>query len=102
MADLFRIVIAELSRFLATGRVAVPPRKDVLLRSGTRCLDVERGAGTVVLDDPEPAAAQFLGMIADYVFRPRMPLPHRAPDDAAVRHVVDEAVLMTAARYATA
>ena len=50
--------------------------------------------------DPELTATQFLGMISNYVFWPRLLLAHWAPDGAAVESVVDEAVLMMVARYA--
>ncbi|MEV5904844.1 TetR/AcrR family transcriptional regulator [Streptomyces sp. NBC_00015] len=102
MADLFRIVIAELPRFPELAESQFHRGKMPYFDSVRRYLEVERDAGTVVLDDPELAATQFLGMISNYVFWPRMLLPHWAPDGAAVERVVDEAVLMMAARYVTA
>ncbi|MGW1465863.1 TetR/AcrR family transcriptional regulator [Streptomyces sp. NPDC001493] len=100
MADLFRIVIAELPRFPELGELQFSRGKLPYFDSVRRYLEAEREAGTVVLDDAELAATQFLGMISNYVFWPRMLLPHWSPDDSAMERVVDEAVLMMDARYA--
>ncbi|MFH9615488.1 TetR/AcrR family transcriptional regulator [Streptomyces pratensis] len=99
MADLFRIVIAELPRFPELAESQFNCGNMPYFDSVRRYLEAERDAGTVVLDDPELAATQFLGMISNYAFWPRMLLPHWAPDDAAVERVVDEAMV---ARYAAA
>ncbi|MFD0057336.1 TetR/AcrR family transcriptional regulator [Streptomyces sp. NPDC127168] len=100
MADLFRIVIAELPRFPELAESQFHRGKMPYFDSVRRYLEAERDAGTVVLDDPELAATQFLGMISNYVFWPRLLLPRWAPDGATVESVVDEAVLMMSARYA--
>lgn len=100
MADLFRIVIAELPRFPELAESQFNRGKMPYFDSVRRYLETERAVGTVVLDDAELAATQFLGMISNYVFWPRMLLPHWAPDHAAMEHVVDEAVAMMDARYA--
>ncbi|WP_435222127.1 TetR/AcrR family transcriptional regulator [Streptomyces sp. Tue6028] len=100
MADLFRIVIAELPRFPELAESQFNRGKMPYFDSVRRYLETERGAGTVAMDDPELAATQFLGMISNYVFWPRMLLPRWSPDSAAVEHVIDEAVSMMKARYA--
>ncbi|MCX5230919.1 TetR/AcrR family transcriptional regulator [Streptomyces sp. NBC_00233] len=102
MADLFRIVIAELPRFPELAESQFNRGKMPYFDSVRRYLEAERAAGTVVLEDPELAATQFLGMISNFVFWPRMLLPRWSPDRAAVEHVVDEAVAMMEARYAAA
>ncbi|MFE5238857.1 MULTISPECIES: TetR/AcrR family transcriptional regulator [unclassified Streptomyces] len=102
MADLFRIVIAELPRFPELAESQFHRGKMPYFESVRRYLESERDAGTVVLDDPELAATQFLGMVSNYVFWPRMLLPHWSPDSADVERVVDEAALTMAARYAAA
>ncbi|MEU0625373.1 TetR/AcrR family transcriptional regulator [Streptomyces rubiginosohelvolus] len=102
MADLFRIVIAELPRFPELAESQFRHGKMPYFDSVRRYLEAEREAGTVRVEDPELAATQFLGMISNYVFWPRLLLAHWAPDGAAVESVVDEAVLMMAARYAVA
>lgn len=100
MADLFRIVIAELPRFPELAESQFRRGKMPYFDSVRRYLEAEREAGTIRLEDPELAATQFLGMISNYVFWPRLLLAHWAPDGAAVESVVDEAVLMMVARYA--
>ncbi|MGY0021630.1 TetR/AcrR family transcriptional regulator [Streptomyces sp. cg35] len=102
MADLFRIVIAELPRFPELGETQFNRGKMPYFESVRRYLETERDAGTVALDDAELAATQFLGMISNYVFWPRMLLLNWSPDRPAMDRVVDEAVLMMEARYAVA
>ncbi|BCJ68206.1 TetR/AcrR family transcriptional regulator [Polymorphospora rubra] len=100
MADLFRIVIAEASRFPELGRTQFELGKMPFFDSVCRYLRAEAAAGTVQLDDPELAATQFLGMISDYVFWPRMLLVNWAPGKAAMARVVEEAARTLQARYA--
>lgn len=70
------------------------------LRAGVRrYLAAENAAGTARLDDAEIAATQFLGMISNFVFWPRMLLARGEPDDSAVTNAVDQAVLTMLARY---
>jgi TetR/AcrR family transcriptional regulator, regulator of autoinduction and epiphytic fitness len=102
MAALFRIVIAELPRFPELGEAHFERGKMPYFDSVRRYLDTENALGTAKLDDTELAATQFLGMISNYVFWPRMLLMNWSPDDASMAHVVDEAVLMMEARYAVA
>ncbi len=102
MAALFRIVIAELPRFPELGEAHFDRGKMPYFDSVRRYLDTENALGTAKLDDTELAATQFLGMIANYVFWPRMLLMNWSPDDASMAHVVDEAVLMMEARYGVA
>ncbi|MFC5835384.1 TetR/AcrR family transcriptional regulator [Nonomuraea insulae] len=99
MADLFRIVIAEMPRFPELAEAQFNRGKMPYFESVRSYLEAERAAGTIVVDDLDLAATQFLGMISNYVFWPRMLLPHWAPDKASMDHVVDEAVLMMRARY---
>jgi len=99
MAALFRIVIAELPRFPELGEAHFEHGKMPYFDSVRRYLDTENALGTAKLDNTELAATQFLGMISNYVFWPRMLLMNWAPDDASMAHVVDEAVLMMEARY---
>ncbi|MFD7658140.1 TetR/AcrR family transcriptional regulator [Actinosynnema sp. NPDC059797] len=102
MAALFRIVIAELPRFPELGEAHFERGKMPYFDSVRRYLDAENALGTARVDDPELAATQFLGMISNYAFWPRMLLIDWSPDDASTAHVVDEAVLMMEARYGTA
>ena len=102
MAALFRIVIAELPRFPELGEAHFERGKMPYFDSVRRYLDTENALGAARLDDPELAATQFLGMISNYVFWPRMLLMNWSPDEASMAHVVDEAVLMMEARYGVA
>ncbi|MCK9871484.1 TetR/AcrR family transcriptional regulator [Nocardiopsis dassonvillei] len=102
MAALFRIVIAELPRFPELGEAHFERGKMPYFDSVRRYLDAENALGTARLDDTELAATQFLGMISNYVFWPRMLLVDWSPDDASMARVVDEAVLMMEARYGAA
>jgi TetR/AcrR family transcriptional regulator, regulator of autoinduction and epiphytic fitness len=102
MAALFRIVIAELPRFPELGEAHFERGKMPYFDSVRRYLDTENALGAAKLDDTELAATQFLGMISNYVFWPRMLLMNWSPDDASMAHVVDEAVLMMEARYGVA
>jgi AcrR family transcriptional regulator len=77
-------------------------RQDALPRLGTPLSRHRDALGAAKLDDTELAATQFLGMISNYVFWPRMLLMNWSPDDASMAHVVDEAVLMMEARYGVA
>ncbi|MFC5750581.1 TetR/AcrR family transcriptional regulator [Actinomadura rugatobispora] len=101
MVALFRIVIAEAPRFPELGQTQFKRGKMPYFTSVRRYLEAEHEAGTVRLDDPELATTQFLGMIADYVFWPRMLLVDWSPDEASMARAVDEAVLTIEARYAT-
>ncbi|OLF05296.1 TetR/AcrR family transcriptional regulator [Actinophytocola xanthii] len=102
MAALFRIVIAELPRFPELGEAHFERGKMPYFDSVRRYLDIQNDRGVATLDDTELAATQFLGMISNYVFWPRMLLMDWSPDDASMAHVVDEAVLMMEARYGVA
>jgi TetR/AcrR family transcriptional regulator of autoinduction and epiphytic fitness len=99
MAKLFRIVIAEVPRFPELGRTQFDLGKMPYFDSVRAYLDAENARGTIRLDDAELAATQFLGMISNYVFWPRLLLVQWTPEDDAVLHVVDEAVEMMLARY---
>ena len=101
MAALFRIVIAEVPRFPELGETQFKLGKMPYFETVRRYLATEDAAGTARLDDAEMAATQFLGMISNYVFWPRMLLAHWEPDDTAVANAVDQAVLTMLARYGT-
>ncbi|MDA2804113.1 TetR/AcrR family transcriptional regulator [Nocardiopsis suaedae] len=99
MAALFRIVIAEVPRFPELGETQFRLGKMPYFESVRRYLEAENAAGTARLDDAETAATQFLGMISNFVFWPRMLLARWEPDDSAIADAVDQAVLTMLARY---
>jgi TetR/AcrR family transcriptional regulator of autoinduction and epiphytic fitness len=101
MADLFRIVIAEAHQFPELGRTHFALGKQPFWQTVRDYLDAQAAAGRIRLDHPEIAATQFLGMIADYVFWPRLLLPDWSPAQAAMDRVVIEAAHTMVARYVT-
>lgn len=100
MVALFRIVIAEAPRFPELGQTQFKLGKQPFFDAVRDYLAAESEAGTLRVEDPILAATQFLGMISNFAFWPRMLLVNWAPTDAATRRSVDEAVLTTMARYA--
>ncbi|MBB5921849.1 AcrR family transcriptional regulator [Actinoalloteichus hoggarensis] len=100
MADLFRIVIAELPRFPELAHAQFSHGKTPYFESVRRYLLAEHEAGTVRIEDVDLAATQFLGMISNYVFWPTLLVPGWQVSAERVAQVVDEAVRTFAARYA--
>ncbi|MEJ2859570.1 TetR/AcrR family transcriptional regulator [Actinomycetospora flava] len=100
MADLFRIVIAELPRFPELGRTHFEVGKMPFFDSVRDHLLAEQRAGTLRFDDADLVTTQFLGMIANYVLWPRMLLLDWDPDPTSVARAVEEAALTVHARHA--
>ncbi len=100
MVELFRIVIAEAPRFPELGKAHFDLGKQPFWRSLRDYLRAEAAAGNVVLQHPDIAATQFLGMISDNVFWPRLLLVDWAPTQRAMNRVVTEAADTMIARYA--
>jgi TetR/AcrR family transcriptional regulator of autoinduction and epiphytic fitness len=101
MTDLFRIVIAELPRFPELAKAQFSHGKMPYFESVQRYLVDETDAGTAEIADAGLAATQFLGMISNYIFWPRLLVPGWAVDDVRAGEVVDEAVRTMVARYAS-
>lgn len=99
MTDLFRIVIAELPRFPELADAQFSRGKLPYFESVRRYLGAEHEAGTVRVDDLDLAATQFLGMISNYVFWPKLLVPGWTVSTARTAEVVDEAVRTMTARY---
>ncbi|MET9224278.1 TetR/AcrR family transcriptional regulator [Lentzea sp. NPDC003310] len=100
MVALFRIVIAEAPRFPELGQTQFKLGKQPFFDSVRDYLAAERDAGTLTLDDPVGTATQFLGMISNFAFWPRMLLVNWAPTEKALAHSVNEAVQTVLARHA--
>jgi TetR/AcrR family transcriptional regulator, regulator of autoinduction and epiphytic fitness len=62
-------------------------------------LDLERDSGHLDLTDIHLVANQFLGMIADCIFWPRLLVVDFTMEEALMHLTVDEAVLTFLARY---
>lgn len=99
--DLFRVVTAEAPRFPEIGRELYALGKKPYLDRLHSYLAGEAGRGTLTIDDIPMAARQFLGMINDVVFWPRLLVPELVLSDAERETVVGEAVQTMMARYAT-
>jgi TetR/AcrR family transcriptional regulator of autoinduction and epiphytic fitness len=102
MADLFRLVIAEAPRFPELAKVNFDLGKQPFWNSVRAYLKAGAARGTLVVEHPDIAATQFLGMIADNVFWPRLLLVAWAPSKRSMDRVVSEAVDTMVARYARA
>jgi AcrR family transcriptional regulator len=100
MVDLFRIVIAETPRFPEIGRAHFDLGKMPFYDLVRRYLGAEHDAGHARVEDLDVATTQFLGMIASFVFWPRMLLLDWNPGAEAVAGAVREAVETMHARYA--
>ncbi|WP_022887813.1 TetR/AcrR family transcriptional regulator [Agromyces italicus] len=99
MTELIRAVIAESSRF--------PELRERVFDFGTlplfaavrRCFVIASAEGIAIVDDPDTASAQFLGMISTVVFWPRLIHGGWTMSDAEMHRVVHEAALTVEARY---
>lgn len=100
MADLFRIVIAELPRFPELAGAQFSLGKMPYFEHVRDYLAAESAAGSAEVPDPDLTSTQFLGMIANYLLWPRLLIPGWTvgPDRQAA--VVAEAAATTAARIA--
>ncbi|MFI8003731.1 TetR/AcrR family transcriptional regulator [Streptomyces sp. NPDC086010] len=99
MADLFRIVIAEAPRFPELAKIQFDLGKLPFFDTVADYLRAEAEAGTLSVADPTMATTQFLGMISNYVFWPRLLLVDWDPAEAEVERVVTEAVATLLARH---
>ena len=101
MDALFRIVIAEAPRFPELATIQFEHGKMPFFDTVADYLTAEVDAGCVRVDDITTAATQFLGMISNHLFWPRLLLVGWDPDGIDDDRVVDEAVATMLARYGT-
>ncbi|MFI5930758.1 TetR/AcrR family transcriptional regulator [Actinoplanes sp. NPDC051494] len=101
MTDLFRIVIAELPRFPELAKAHFAQGKLPYFEAVRTYLVTEHDAGAADIADPEMAVTQFLGMISNYLFWPRLVLPDWTVTPERTTEVVDEAVRTMVARHGT-
>ncbi|MGI5499899.1 TetR/AcrR family transcriptional regulator [Lentzea sp. CA-135723] len=99
MVALFRIVIAEAPRFPELGQTQFKLGKQPFFDAVRDYLELEHDEGTLDVADPVLAATQFLGMISNFAFWPRMLLMNWSPTEKAMAHAVDEAVHTLLARH---
>lgn len=98
--ELLRTIIAEAPRFPELRERTFDFGTLPVLRTLHRYLISETEAGAARVDDPDAAAAQFLGMIATVVFWPRLVHGDWSLSEDDVRHVVEDAAETMVARYA--
>lgn len=99
MVALFRLVIAEAPRFPELARTHFALGKLPYFESVRAYLRAEHAAGTLRVDDAQTATTQFLGMVSNFAFWPRLLIPGWSPTRAATRKAIDEAVETMLARY---
>lgn len=100
MEDLMRVVIAESPRFPELRERSFEFGTLPVLAALRRYLGAANLAGTADVDDPDMAAAQFLGMIATVVFWPRLVHGGWSLSEEETLRAVEEAALTMVARYA--
>ncbi|MDW5597768.1 TetR/AcrR family transcriptional regulator [Conexibacter stalactiti] len=99
MVALFRLVIAEAPRFPELAKTHFALGKLPYFDSVRDYLRAEQAAGTLRIADTQTATTQFLGMVSNFAFWPRLLLPAWSPTRAATRKAIDEAVATMLARY---
>lgn len=102
MTALMRTVIAESPRFPELRERTFDFGTLPVLTALGRYLRDAHAAGVAVIDDPEMASAQFLGMIASSVFWPRLMHGTWSITGGEQELVIEGAARTVAARYATA
>ncbi|MBC7972115.1 MAG: TetR/AcrR family transcriptional regulator [Verrucomicrobia bacterium] len=97
---LFRVVIAEASRFPELGNELYHRGKEPFLKRLHAYLHAQVVIGTLVIEDISLASRQFLGMINDIIFWPRFLIMDLKISDSDIENVITNAVETFLARYA--
>jgi AcrR family transcriptional regulator len=101
-APLFRVIVAESIRHPELGQELYQRGKKPYLDRLEAYVRAAVAAGMLRVDDVPLAVRQFLGMINDVVFWPRLLVADLVVTAADASRVVDEAVLTFLARYGPA
>ena len=102
VVELFRVMIAEVPRFPELGiELYERGKKPYLDRLGVY-FENEIEAGTLAMDDVSLAERQFLGMINDMVFWPRLLVRDLEVNEKEASYVVEQAVETMMVRYGKA
>jgi len=99
VAPLFRVIIAEAPRFPELGGALYEQGKKPYLDRLAAYVRSEVAAGTLRVEDVDLSVRQFLGMINDVLFWPRLLLPDLSIPPAEADRVVTEAVVTFLARH---
>lgn len=97
--ELFRVVVAEVGRFPELGRELYERGKKPWLDRLYEELTARVAVGQADIADVPLAARQFLGMINDVIFWPRLLVSDLVIDEAQVARVVEAAVATFVARH---
>ena len=98
--DLFRVIIAETTRFPELGQELYERGKKPYLDRLRVYLEAEIAAGTLAIDELPLAKRQFLGMINDVIFWPRLLIRDLEVSSEEAEDVIQGAVATFLARYA--
>jgi AcrR family transcriptional regulator len=96
---LFRVVIAEASRFPELGTELYHRGKEPFLKRLYAYLQAQVVVDTLVITDIPLASRQFLGMINDIIFWPRFLIMDLKMNDSDIENVITNAVETFLARY---
>jgi TetR/AcrR family transcriptional regulator, regulator of autoinduction and epiphytic fitness len=96
---LFRVVIAEASRFPELGTELYHRGKEPFLKRLHAYLQEQVAVGTLFIVDIPLASRQFLGMINDIIFWPRFLIMDLKISDSDIENVIVNAVETFLARY---
>lgn len=99
MVGLYRIVIAEMPRFPGLAETHFDVGKMPFFDAVRRYLAAEHDAGAARVADPVVATTQFMGMISNFTFWPRLTVVGWDPTAAETARAVDDAVATMVARY---
>jgi TetR/AcrR family transcriptional regulator of autoinduction and epiphytic fitness len=99
MAGLHRMVIAEAPRFPELARIQFDLGKEPFFERVYGYLAAADERGTLRVPNPTIAATQFLGMISNVVFWPKLLLVEWDPSDEQIDEAVTGAVTMLVATY---
>ena len=99
MAGLHRMVIAEAPRFPELARIQFDLGKEPFFERVHGYLAAADERGTLRVPNPTIAATQFLGMISNVVFWPKLLLVEWDPTDEQIGEAVTGAVTMLVATY---
>jgi TetR/AcrR family transcriptional regulator, regulator of autoinduction and epiphytic fitness len=99
MAGLHRMVIAEAPRFPELARIQFDLGKEPFFEGVYAYLLATDQSGSLRVPNPTVAATQFLGMISNVVFWPKLLLVEWNPSDAEVEEAVAGAVTAMLAAY---
>lgn len=99
MAGLHRMVIAEAPRFPELARIQFDLGKEPFFGRVHAYLTTADAKGSLRVPNPTDAATQFLGMISNVVFWPKLLLVEWDPSPEQVNRTISDAVAMVTSYY---